>query len=121
MRILIFIAGLITCVLAVLASRQVKDPAILQGGLTLGGVFIICGLFSIRSKWHGIVGAGIIALFGLTRTIPALFSRGEDSTALRFEGPVAVLCLIVLIAAARTLSAERRRLSIEKLKAGEEP
>jgi hypothetical protein len=122
MRVLIFIVGAAICLLGVLASKQPNDPAVLQGGLTLGGVFIICGLFSIRSKWHGIAGAGMVAFLGLMRAVPALWSQRDDggSTVARFEGPVAALCLIVLIAALRGQAAERRRLSIEALKAGDD-
>ena len=121
MRILIFIAGVAICLLGVLASNQSNDPSALQGGLTLGGVFIICGLFSIRSKWHGIAGAGMVAFLGLMRAVPALWSQREGGSVWRFEGPIAAICGIVFIAALRTLLAERRRIAIEKLKAGEDP
>lgn len=121
MRLLIFIAGALICGLGVLASKHPDDPAVLQGGLTLGGVFIICGLFSIRSLWHGIAGAGMVAFLGLMRTVPALWSKDHANTVARFEGPVAGICLIVFIAAIRALMAERQRIAIEKLKAGEDP
>jgi hypothetical protein len=120
MRVLIFIAGAAVCLLGILASKQPSDPAALQGGLTLGGVFIICGLFSIRSKWHGIVGAGMVAFLGLMRALPALWSQREGGSVMRFEAPVAAICGIVLITALRTLLAERRRIAIEKLKAGDD-
>lgn len=121
MRVLIFIAGALICGLGMLVSKQTQDPAILQGGLTLGGVFIICGLFSIRSKWHGIAGAGMVAFLGLMRTVPVLWSKDHRDTVASFEGPVAAACLIVLVVAVRALMAERRRIAIEKLKAGEDP
>ncbi len=36
--------------------------ALMFGSLTLGGGFIICGLFSIKMLWHGVIGAGVLAL-----------------------------------------------------------
>jgi len=55
------------------------------------------------------------------RTVPAFWSQPKDGGVARFEGPVAGICLVVLIAALRALMAERRRVSIERLKAGEDP
>ncbi|MFN9027187.1 MAG: hypothetical protein ACK5VX_13445, partial [Akkermansiaceae bacterium] len=45
-------------------SRIEKDAAmaLMFGSLTLGGGFIICGLFSIKMLWHGVIGAGVLAL-----------------------------------------------------------
>ena len=111
MRILIFIGGILIAALGFMVFQQTKDPTLLQGGLTLGGGLLICGLFSLRSKWHGITGAGILSLLGAARTIPKLGAEPRW-----FYGAAAVVCLIVLVSAGRCLLAERTRLAVEKLK-----
>ena len=111
MRILIFIGGILIAALGFLVFQQTKDPTLLQGGLTLGGGLIICGVFSLRAKWHGIIGAGVLALLGAVRAVPKLGAEPRW-----FYGAAAVICVIVLISAARCLLAERTRLAVEKLK-----
>ena len=120
MRILIFTAGAVIALLGFLSFKKPEDFPLLQGGLTLGGGLIICGLFSIRSKWHGIGGAAILAFLGFVRTIPAAWTTTEDTASRSFELIVAGLCLVVFFSALRSLKAERQRLSIEKLKAGDD-
>lgn len=119
MRALLFIAGLLLAALGFIAFQGSKDPLLLQGGLTLGGGFVICGIFSIRAKWHGIAGAGVLAFLGFLRTVPSMIS-GEKGPATPFMIGAGVICLVVLVAAIQALRAERTRLSIEKLKAGAE-
>ena len=111
MRILIFIAGTLIAALGFFVFQQTKDPTLLQGGLTLGGGLIICGFFSVKAKWHGITGAGMLALLGAVRTVPKLGAEPRW-----FYGASAVICVIVLISAARCLLAERTRRAVEKLK-----
>jgi len=118
-RALIFIAGFLLAGLGILAFRSSGDPMLLQGGLTLGGGWIICGLFSLRSKWHGLIGAGLLAFLGGIRTLPALPKLGRDPAA-AFTAGAGLLCMIVLFTVVRTLLAERRRLAIERLKAGDD-
>jgi hypothetical protein len=118
MRALIFLAGLLLAGLGILAFRRNGDPMLLQGGLTLGGGWIICGLFSLRSKWHGLIGAGLLAFLGGIRTLPALPQLGRDPAA-AFTVSAGLLCLIVLVAVVRSLLAERRRLAIERLESGD--
>jgi hypothetical protein len=120
MRALIFIAGFLLCGLGALAFRNSGDPSLLQGGMTLGGGWIICGLFSLRAKWHGYIGAGILAFLGGLRSLPSLAGLSSGDPAAPFSVAAGVLCLIVFVAAARTLLAERRRQSIEALKAGDD-
>jgi hypothetical protein len=120
MRALIFIAGFLLCGLGALAFHNSGDPSLLQGGLTLGGGWIICGLFSLRAKWHGIIGAGMLAFLGGLRALPALTKLSSGDPAAPFSVAAGVLCVIVFVAAARTLMAERRRQSIEALKAGDD-
>ena len=111
MRIVIFLAGFLLAALGFVVFRQTNDPSLLQGGLTLGGGFIICGIFSLKAKWHGIVGAGVLALLGAVRAAPNVNSEPRF-----FHTSAAVICAVVLAAAVRSLLAERTRRSIEKLK-----
>ncbi|TAE77467.1 MAG: hypothetical protein EAZ65_07615 [Verrucomicrobia bacterium] len=117
MRALIFTAGILLAVLGMLAFKTSGNPTLLQGGLTLGGGWIICGLFSLRSKWHGFIGAGLLAFLGGIRSLPALPKLAQDPTA-AFSAAAALLCTILLIAVVRCLLAERQRIAIERLKAG---
>lgn len=120
MRALIFIAGFVLCALGVLAFRRSGDPVVLQGGLTLGGGWIICGLFSLRAKWHGYVGAGLLAFLGAVRSLPALTKLAGGDPAAPFTVAAGFLCVVVLTAAARALLAERRRQSVKELEAGDD-
>ena len=69
MRVLLFLAGVLLSALGFLAFRAHQDHLLLQGGLTLGGGFVICGIFTFRAKWHGIAGAGLLAFLGTLRTL----------------------------------------------------
>ncbi len=111
MRILIFIGGILLATLGFVVFQQTKDPSLLQGGLTLGGGLIICGIFSLKAKWHGITGAGVLALLGAVRTVPKLGSEPRW-----FHVAAAVACVVVLVSAARCLLTERTRRAVEKLK-----
>ncbi len=93
----------------------------LDGALKLGGGIIICGIFSLKMQWHGIVGAGILALLGLARglaNLPGLFKflTGDRShaTAPLLEAGVALLCLLLLIRVIRELYRERLRRMLEQ-------
>lgn len=126
MRILIFCSGLAILGLggAALAMYE-KNTAmgLFQGSLTLGGAILICGLFSIRMYWHGLIGAGILALLGAARglgNLPGLmkFLSGDRSreSAPLLEFGVMVISLVLLMRVLRALSRERlrRMLAAEK-------
>ena len=125
LRIPIFLSGLAILGLGLAAMRVLDKPAsygFLTGALTLGGALIICGLFSLRNPWHGIVGAGVISLLGASRGI-------ENLAALPFflldghphgpgpwlESAAALICILLLSLVVRTLFAEKKR----RLRAGE--
>jgi hypothetical protein len=123
MRFQIFFAGLSVIAMGVAAREMLdKDPAIgfLQGTLTLGGGLLICGFFSLKMKWHGIIGAGVLALMGAARgfgNLPdlALFLSGD-----RERGPAPVLeigvtavCMVLLVRVLVTLYQERIRRMME--------
>lgn len=118
MRVLLFLAGALLSALGFLAFRAHPDHLLLQGGLTLGGGFVICGIFSIRSKWHGIAGGGILAFLGTLRALPAAVT-GRTDPAAPFLFAAGAICLVVMIGAIAALRAERARRSLDSLKAGE--
>lgn len=93
----------------------------LQGALTLGGGIVICGLFSLKSKWHGLIGAGILALLGAARgfgNIPDLLNlfqgdpqRGPTPM---MEFGVTLICLLLLLRVLKALQRERTRRMLEE-------
>lgn len=119
MRIAIFLSGLLILALGVVAMRLLEKPAsygFLTGALTLGGALIICGLFSLGNRWHGIIGAGVIALLGASRGIENLaalpgflLGGGGSGPAPLLESAVALTCILLLILVVRTLFAEKKR------------
>ncbi len=123
MRFYIFTSGL-AILASGLASLSLLDKPLavgfLQGALTLGGGILICGIFAIRMQWHGIIGAGVLALLGAARglgNVPGLakFLNGDRSreTAPLLEAGVTVICLLLLLKVIRALSQERVRRMLE--------
>lgn len=118
----IFISAAIIIAIGFLGMGQLeKDPAMafLLGSMTLGGGFLICGLFSIKMLWHGIIGAGVLALLGAGRGIMNLPGLAKFLSGERTRGIAPLLELIVLIVCAlllakvyRTWTAERTKKSI---------
>ena len=123
MRIYIFTSGLTILALGWAATQLLQRPQsieFLQGALQLGGGIVICGLFSLRIQWHGVIGAGIMALLGAARglnNVPGLlrFMAGDRShqTAPVLEFGVTVICLLLLIKVIRALYQERGRRMLE--------
>jgi len=100
-----------------------REPAIgfLQGTLTLGGGIIIAGLFSIKMKWHGIIGAGVLALLGFARglgNIPDFVGifAGDRSRggAPAMEFGITLVCLVLLFRVLQALQMERTRRMLEE-------
>lgn len=124
MRIQIYTSGAAILALGASAMRLLEKQealAFLQGALTLGGGLIICGLFSLRNQWHGIIGAGVLALLGTARgfgNIPDLLKLAQGD---RHRGPAPVLelgvtliCLVLLLRVLKALQRERTRRMLEK-------
>ncbi|MEI6676702.1 MAG: hypothetical protein WCO57_16145 [Verrucomicrobiota bacterium] len=119
MRFHIFFSGLAILALGFAAMHALEKPAaigFLLGALTLGGGLIICGLFSLRYRWHGIIGAGVIALLGASCGIENLaalpkfwFGERDRGPAPVLESAVALICILQLLLVVRTLFAEKRR------------
>lgn len=123
MRFYIFFSGLTILAMGVAAMYvldQKNAPGFLQGALTLGGGIVICAVFSIKMRWHGIIGAGILALLGAARglgNVPdwAKFAAGQrprGATPL-LEMGVTLICLLLLVRIIRALSRERLRRMLE--------
>lgn len=124
MRFQIFFSGVAVLVLGMAAMRILeKNAAIafLQGALTLGGGFLICGLFALKMKWHGIIGGGVLALLGAARGIANLpdlarFLAGEQErgAAPVLEFGITVICLVLLLRTLGELHRERIRRMLEQ-------
>jgi hypothetical protein len=123
-RAYIFIIGLAIIAIGILGmSRLEKDPAmaLLVGCLTLGGGFIICGLFSIKMLWHGILGAGALALISFARGLfnlpdAAKFMVGERPRGNEplFELAITILSALLLTRVLAAWNKERRRRMLEE-------
>lgn len=106
-RIHIFLAGLATIAVGIAGMSQLeKEPAmaLLVGSLTLGGGFLICGFFSIKMLWHGIIGAGILALLGFARGLFNLPDAAKFLIGERTRGTEPLLELAVTIISAFLLA-----------------
>ncbi|MGE9269624.1 MAG: hypothetical protein ACQKBU_02375 [Verrucomicrobiales bacterium] len=120
MRRLIFTAGIMTTVLGFWAEATIQDPALFQGAITLGGGWIICGFFISHSKWHGIIGAGVLGLLGAARCAPSLLSLTKpDAPAAPYQAAAFIISAVILVSTIRVLRAERARRQIEELKNSE--
>jgi hypothetical protein len=115
MRFHIFLSGVVILAHGAMAMwllNKTEALGFLNGALTLGGGLIICGLFSLKAHWHGLIGAGVLALLGGVRGIGNLpdlvgFISGERTrgAAPVMELGVTLVCLLLL---ARVLGALRR-------------
>ena len=124
MRIFLFTSGAAILGLGVAAHFLLDKPhaaGFLEGALKLGGGIVICGLFSLKMPWHGIIGAGILALLGAARglgNLPGLakFFAGDQSQGTQplLEVGVTAICLLLLISVGRALLRERTRRMLER-------
>ena len=126
MRFYIFLCGLLILATGVVAMKilgKEDGQGVLYGAAQLGGGLIICGIFTIRMKWHGIIGAGIVALLGAARglgNVPGMvkFLMGERprGAAPLLEMGVTLISLLLLFKVLRVLSQERVRRMLESEK-----
>ena len=100
---------------------ETNGMAFLLGSLTLGGGFLICGLFSLKMLWHGILGAGVLALLGIGRGVMNLpgiiqFFSGDRprGNTPAFELATLVICSYLLIRIWQAWSIERSRRRLEE-------
>lgn len=124
MRLQVFFCGAAVIALGLAAMNLLeRDQAIgfLQGALTLGGGLLICGLFSLKMKWLGFAGAGVLALLGAARGIGnlpdlALFLGGERERGATpvMELGITVVCLVLLMRVLAALYRERIRRMLQE-------
>lgn len=121
MRTHLFILGIIVIAIGIAGKTMLpgrnESFSFLQGGLSLGGAFLICYFFSRGNYWHGMIGSGIVALLGACRSLVNLPqwagwlshpSPKPPATPL-LEMAVALLCSWYLSKIIRLLMAERAR------------
>jgi hypothetical protein len=123
-RAYIFLIGVAIIAIGILAQTRIEKEAamaLLVGCLTLGGGFIICGLFTIKMKWHGILGAGALSLISFARGLfnlpdAAKFIAGERPRGNEpiFELAVTILSALLLTRILAAWSKERRRRMLEE-------
>lgn len=119
MRFQIFFAGLAILALAAAGFHVLDEPErfqFLSGALTLGGSLVICGLFSLTMRWHGIIGSGVVALLGASSGIEHLAALPKFWLGDRSRGPtpflesaITLVCILLLTLVVRFLLAEKRR------------
>ena len=126
MRFYVFVCGLTIVAMGVATTRLMTPELSLgffQGALTLGGGLVICGLFSLKMPWHGLIGAGVLALLGAARGLGNVtgivkFATGdrERGSLPVFEFGVTVICLLLLFRIIRAMQRERLRRMLEETK-----
>ena len=77
---------------------------------------LICGLFSLQNRWHGIIGGGVVALIGAVHNAPAILDTLTSlATANGIPLPdfcraaISLICFALLAAVVRALLRERAR------------
>ncbi len=123
-RAYIFFIGVAIIAIGILAQTRIEKEAamaLLVGCLTLGGGFIICGLFSIKMLWHGVMGAGALALISFGRGLfnlpdAAKFIVGERPRGNEpiFELAVTILSALLLTRVLAAWNKERKRRMLEE-------
>ena len=123
-RLQILFSGVVVIGLGIFAMRVLERGealGFLHGALTLGGGLLICGLFSLKSQWHGIIGAGVLALLGAGRglgnfphQLDVLSGKVDRGLAPLIELGVTLVCLVLLMRVLAALNRERVRRMLEK-------
>lgn len=91
--------------------------SLLLGGLTLGGAWLICLVFSLRDYWHGIIGAATVAFLSITRAPAQLRALGEwlsgppprPAPLALIEIAITVIAFMLFMIGAKAVLDERRR------------
>jgi hypothetical protein len=114
-RLTILLTGLTILALGFWATSLLPKKeamAYLQGSLTLGGGLLICAAFSLRMLWHGIVGAGVLALLGMVRglgNIPKFFPPHSPNAQAYLELAITALSAALFARIITTLLQEKAR------------
>ncbi len=125
MRTFLLILGIIIVVIGIagkiMLPGRYESFSFLQAGLSLGGAFLICYFFSRNNYWHGIIGSGVVALLGASRSLINLpqwivwvgHPAPKPPATPLLEMTVALLCLWYFTKIIRLLMAERTRRMLE--------
>lgn len=123
-RFSIFLAGAAIIGFGFIGMNQLDEEhamPFLMGSLTLGGGYLICGFFSLKMLWHGIIGAGVLAMLGLVSGAMNLPGIAQFFSGERPRGSAPVLELATLLISAwllvriwRTWSKERNRIRMKE-------
>ena len=124
MRFYIFVSGLAIVAMGGAAMSilgKTDAQGFLYGALQLGGGILICGLFSLKMQWHGIIGAGVLALLGTARGMGNLPGLAQFLAGDRPHGQLpllelgaTLLCILLLLRVIRALHQERVRRMLEQ-------
>ena len=126
MRFQIFLAAAAVSALGLAGREALHDPAERLGFgidvLKLGGALLICGLFALKMSRHGIIGAGVVALLGVSLSgrylavVPRywLGERRVEPVAM-LSSAAALIWPLLLLAVARYLIADKRRRALAAL------
>jgi hypothetical protein len=123
MRVHILFTGILILVVGIAGMSflpMMPGFEFLRGGLTLGGALLICGIFTFRMNWHGIIGAGIVSLIGTGKGLMGLKGVSDWFTGDRSRGiapllelGITILCAVLLLRVLKALQAERTRRMLE--------
>jgi len=115
----VFASGILIILTGIIGVPFVpKMPGfeVLRGALTLGGGLVICAVFMLKMPWHGLIGAGVVALLGAGKRILGLkdfpaFLAGDRSRGLApvIEIGITLVCAVLVLKVVRVLMAERTR------------
>lgn len=126
MRIYLLLQGMLIIAIGFAGKSMLSDRyesfSFLLGGLTLGGALLICGLFSLKNPWHGMIGGGVVALIGFCRTMVNVPTWAEwlsqpsprSAATPLLEMVVALITASISIMVLRKLLAERTRRMLEE-------
>lgn len=124
MRYYILLCGVVILAMGVAAMfilEKTDGQGFLYGAMQLGGGLLICGIFTIRMPWHGMIGAGVIALLGTARGLANLpgfvkFLGGnrDHGTTPLLELGVTIICFLLFLRVVQVLQRERLRRMLEE-------
>jgi hypothetical protein len=106
-RVYIFIIGLAIITVGFIGQSRIDEQdamGLLIGSLTLGGGIIICGAFSFKMLWHGVTGAGVLALLSFGRGLFNLPDAAKYIVGDRIRGHAPMFELAVTILSALLLT-----------------
>lgn len=124
MRTQIFVTGALVIAIGIAGTPFLpKMPGFefLRGAITLGGALVICGIFALKMPWHGLIGAGVVALIGAGKGVMGLKDVPDFLAGDRSRGPapllelgITVICVVLMLRVVKILSAERTRRMLEQ-------